>query len=111
MTNNITFYADAESPKPSEKWINLSLDKKLEMLNIAIQNENFHNQINFLEADNDGNIIISLNSDISADKRGCFLLDLEKCLKDKIDESLCVWLTQLGDKNSLRNLRGIEFKK
>jgi len=111
MTNNITFYADVESPKPSEKWINLSLDKKLEMLNIAIQNENFHNQINFLEADNDGNIIISLNSDISADKRGCFLLDLEKCLKDKIDESLCVWLTQLGDKNSLRNLRGIEFKK
>lgn len=111
MSNNITFYADAESPKPTEKWINLNLDVKLEKLYGAIKNEIFHNKINFLEADNEGNIIISLYSDISADKRGCFLLDLEKCLKEKIDESLCVWLTQLGDKNSLRNLRGIEFKK
>lgn len=111
MSKNITFYAEIDSPKPSEKWINLSSDNKLEILYGAIQKEIFYNQITFLEADNDGNIIISLNSNFSADKRGCFLLDLEKCLKDKIDESLCIWLTQLGDKNSLRNLRGIEFKK
>ena len=111
MSKNKTFYADIESPKPSQKWINLTLDDKLETLCKAIKNEIFHNHINFLEADNEGNIIISLNSNITADKRGCFLLDLEKCLKEKIDESLSVWLTQLGDKNSLRNLRGIEFKK
>jgi hypothetical protein len=31
-------------------------------------------------------------------------------LKAHIDDALTVWLEPLGDRNSLRNLRGIEVK-
>ena len=43
-------------------------------------------------------------------KRGPLLLDFEVFLKEAIDPGLVVWLEPLGDRNSLRNLRGIEVK-
>jgi hypothetical protein len=43
--------------------------------------------------------------------RGLLLLDLEKKLKDNIDNGLTVWLEPVGDKSKLRNLRGIKIKK
>ncbi len=58
----------------------------------------------------DGQIIVSLVKPISASERGPLLLDLEAFLKLAIDPSLVVWLEPLGDRNSLRNLRGIEVK-
>ena len=36
--------------------------------------------------------------------------DLEAFLKESIDPGLVVWLEPLGDRSSLRNLRGIEVK-
>ncbi len=61
-------------------------------------------------AKQDGQIIVSLLESISASKRGTLLLDLEVFLKEAIDPGLVVWLEPLGDRNSLRNLRGIEVK-
>ena len=43
--------------------------------------------------------------------RGTKLLDLEELLKENVDLGITIWLEPLGDKNSLRNLRGIEVKK
>jgi hypothetical protein len=45
---------------------------------------------------------------LSAHERGEALLNLEDELC-KIDPSIRVWHTPLGDKNSLRNLRGISL--
>ena len=42
-------------------------------------------------------------------RKGTILLDLEDYLFSK-DSSIRVWHTPLGDKNSLRNLRGIKIK-
>jgi hypothetical protein len=61
-------------------------------------------------AKEDGQIIVNLTEPLSAGKRGQLLLDLEAFLKESIDPSLAVWLEPLGDRNSLRNLRGIEVK-
>jgi hypothetical protein len=47
---------------------------------------------------------------MSASERGTFLLDLESLLKSQIDNGINIWLEPIGDKNSLRNLRGIEVK-
>jgi hypothetical protein len=41
--------------------------------------------------------------------RGAFLLDLELLLKENIDSGVFIWCEPIGDKNSLRNLRGIEI--
>jgi hypothetical protein len=61
-------------------------------------------------AKEDGQIIVNLVEPLSASKRGQLLLDLEAFLKEAIDPGLAVWLEPLGDRNSLRNLRGIEVK-
>jgi hypothetical protein len=37
-------------------------------------------------------------------------LDLEELFKKSVDQGITVWGEALGDKNSLRNLRGIEVK-
>jgi hypothetical protein len=47
---------------------------------------------------------------LTASVRGSLLLDFEECIKKNIDQGLTVWGEALGDKNSLRNLRGIEVK-
>jgi hypothetical protein len=61
-------------------------------------------------AKEDGQIIVNFVEPQSASKRGQLLLDLESLLKEAIDPGLAVWLEPLGDRNSLRNLRGIEVK-
>jgi len=50
-----------------------------------------------------------MKQSLPASERGPFLLDLEDYLRE-IDQALVVWLQPLGDRNSLRNLRGIEVK-
>lgn len=55
-------------------------------------------------------MIVGLRVPVPADKRGTLLLDLEASLKESIDPGLVVWLEPLGDRSSLRNLRGIEVK-
>jgi hypothetical protein len=38
------------------------------------------------------------------------ILDLEEFLKNHLDSGISIWCEPLGDKNSLRNLRGIQIK-
>ena len=66
--------------------------------------------INVVAAKQDGQIIVTLEKPMPASKRGPLLLDFEVFLKEAIDPGLVVWLEPLGDRNSLRNLRGIEVK-
>jgi hypothetical protein len=61
-------------------------------------------------AKGDGQVVVNLTESLPAGKRGQLLLDLEEFLKNEIDPGLTVWLEPLGDRNSLRNLRGIEVK-
>ena len=37
------------------------------------------------------------------------MLDLEAVLKNELDNGITIWHIPIGDKNSLRNLRGIEI--
>ena len=37
-----------------------------------------------------------------------FLLDFEEWIKKMLDTGISIWHVPIGDKNSLRNLRGIE---
>ena len=54
-------------------------------------------------------IYVNFISKVSPKDRGTLLLDLEDELVKK-DERVRVWHIPLGDKNSLRNLRGIKIK-
>ena len=45
---------------------------------------------------------------MTASERGVLLLNIEDWIKNKLDNGITIWHESIGDKNSLRNLRGIE---
>jgi len=111
MSSNIC-YALTETPIPDKSWYILSDEARLNLINNSlIKYTAFSNKLLIVaEAKQDGQIIVKLLETVSADKRGTLLLDLEDYLKESIDAGLVVWLEPFGDRNSLRNLRGIEVK-
>ncbi|HEY8034654.1 MAG TPA: hypothetical protein VIF37_03585 [Methylobacter sp.] len=111
MSSNLC-YARTESPTPGQAWCQLSDDERLVLVNNTLTaNTAFSNKIFIpVEAKQDGQIIIRLLESVSASIRGTLLLDIEAFLKESIDQGLVIWLEPFGDRNSLRNLRGIEVK-
>lgn len=107
-----TCYANVETPTPCQAWCQLSDDERLIRVKAAVETgmSVISQQITIIEAQKDGQVIVNLGDPLPADRRGTLLLDLEEFLKETIDPGLVVWLEPLGDRNSLRNLRGIEVK-
>ncbi len=105
-------YAQTDTPLPSLEWRQLSDAERrtrvIDVLRTGMATVN--GVVAIAAAKEDGQIIVNLVEPQSASKRGQLLLDLEALLKEAIDPGLAVWLDPLGDRNSLRNLRGIEVK-
>lgn len=106
-------YADADTPVPSVDWAKCSDAERLARLERAMvaRAPSFLEMLMVTAAKQDGQVIVRLNEQLPAHKRGTLLLDLEAFFKEAVDLGLVVWLEVLGDKNSLRNLRGIEVKE
>ena len=111
MNSNIC-YANADTPTPSLAWWQLSDKERLALVDNAMDTEMTSSKktIMIMEAKPDGQVIVRLLEPVPAGKRGTLLLDFEEVLKESIDPGLVVWLEPLGDRSSLRNLRGIEVK-
>jgi hypothetical protein len=104
--------AQANTPSPSLAWRQLSDAERFTLVMNALHTgpTALDGNVVIAAAKQDGQIIVNLVESRPASKRGPLLLDFEASLKEKIDPSLVVWLEPLGDRNSLRNLRGIEVK-
>jgi len=104
-------YADVPTPIPGAVWSALNERQRSDKVLKKLQDSpvQFLSQIEVVTAKADGQVIVHMKQSLPASQRGPFLLDLEDYLRD-IDQALVVWLEPLGDKNSLRNLRGIEVK-
>jgi hypothetical protein len=105
-------YANAITPSVGEKWILLNGVSRKVLVTTTINNSKidvFHN-FEVLECRKDGQIIIKIVNPMPPSERGLWLLRLESILKNEIDDGISVWAESLGDKNSLRNLRGIKVK-
>lgn len=104
-------HVDTRTPTPGEAWQKLTGTDRLSQVQDRLR-AGFPAaaDIQVVSAKPDGQVIVSLARPMSAGKRGPLLLDLEAFLKDAMDPGLVVWLEPLGDRNSLRNLRGIEVK-
>lgn len=105
-------HAKTNTPAPGFEWRRLSDADRHTRVMVALQNRiaALNGAVVIAAAKEDGQIIVNLVEPQSASKRGQLLLDLEEFLKKEIDPGLTVWLDPLGDRNSLRNLRGIEVK-
>ena len=111
MGNNL-HYATAVTPTPGHAWRQLSDGERVALVNdtVAGRMASLNKMLVIAEAKPDGQVIVSLLEPVPADRRGALLLDLEEMLKQAVDPGLAVWLEPLGDRSSLRNLRGIEVK-
>lgn len=111
MDSNLR-YASSDTPNPGIAWSQLSDDKRLTLIKNALNADMpaINDVLSVVAAKQDGQIIARLLKPVPADKRGTLLLDIEAYLKGAIDAGLNIWLEPLGDRSSLRNLRGIEVK-
>ena len=109
--DRVKHYADVSTPTAGAAWTALNERQRVDRVLNKLQASpaQFIAQIEVVTAKADGQVIVSMKQSLPASQRGPFLLDLEDYLRD-IDQALVVWLEPLGDKNSLRNLRGIEVK-
>lgn len=109
--DRIKNYADVPTPDPGPEWAALDERQRVDQVKnkLGASSTPFLSQIEIITAKTDGQVIVHMKQSLPASQRGPFLLDLEDYLKE-IDQALVVWLQPLGDRNSLRNLRGIEVK-
>jgi len=97
-------------PKPSDNWVALDKEHRIEKVKLFLKNISDYNEIKVINANENGHVIIEIGFNIDASKRGLFLLDMEQKMKKEIDKSITVWLNPIGDKSKLRALRGITIK-
>jgi hypothetical protein len=102
--------SEAKTPLTQMLWNNLSNKERIALVNNKIKGDDKFKNISLYRATKKGQVIVTLDKYISAGTRGVLLLDFECYLKDNIDQGINVWCEPIGDKNSLRNLRGIELK-
>jgi hypothetical protein len=101
-------YSNVDSPSTGISWVNMTKDKRILLLERSIKLFSPEVDINVIDAHENGQVSIIINSLIKINDRGAFLLNLEENLKSTIDVGINVWHEAIGDKSSLRNLRGIE---
>ena len=102
-------FSNQETPKPGEKWKNLSEDSRIEMIAKELKKNELYNGFEVVEAPDNGQIVLKIERALPANERGILLLKLEEKLKSALDKGISVWLEPVGDKSKLRNLRGIKF--
>ena len=90
-------------------WINLDSQSRLSEISKVLEGTKFLEFVSPTRTFDDGQVYFSFKKAISSSLRGIFLLDLEILLKNRIDPGIVIWCEPIGDKNSLRNLRGIEI--
>lgn len=111
------YLSDAFSitPTPGMFWVNDSDVGRLERVSVALSESStgttFKEKVEIVEAKRDGQVIVKFIETFGPELRGTILLDLEEYLKKRVDLGLTVWLEPMEDRNTLRNLRGIEVKK
>ena len=104
--------ASQASPLVSPKWEQQSELERVRELNNVIDRSDvqFSEALEVIGAKKDGQVVIRMLKACGPSERGTLLLDLEELFKKSVDQGITVWGEALGDKNSLRNLRGIEVK-
>jgi hypothetical protein len=105
----VILFASSPTPKVGNAWVSCDSESRLNQINKVLEGTDFVEFITPTRALDDGQVYFSFKKQISSSIRGVFLLDLEILIKNRIDTGIIIWCEPIGDKNSLRNLRGIEI--
>ena len=102
--------ANADTPVTQTTWKLMPDIERIKLLNKQMVKKQDYMSISINKTTESGQVLVQLDGKFSASERGVYLLDFERYLKDNIDQGINVWCETIGDKNSLRNLRGIQIK-
>lgn len=102
--------AIASTPPPGLRWRALDGGQRQAAVSDVIAKLASSSVVTLVEARQDGQVIVILDSAVPLSQRGPCLLDLEEALKQAVDPGLVVWHQAIGDRNSLRKLRGVVVK-
>ena len=95
-------------PLPSSNWTKFSENERIDIIQSVFKDFPESDKLDIRSALSNGQVSVEINEAMDASERGTLLLNLEDILKKAIDNGISIWHIPLGDKNSLRNLRGIE---
>ena len=103
-------FANEPTPVPSfsSKWKKSTEKERIDLINSLLVNFSGFEKIEIKNALSNGQVSVEISEIMDASKRGSLLLDLEAILKKELENGISIWHIPIGDKNSLRNLRGIE---
>lgn len=101
-------HAISPTPTVSDVWLNLPEEEKLIKINDVIARQHLASDLFATRALKNGQVYLRFNQVLAASRRGEVLLSLELELKKSFDEGIVLWCEPIGDKNSLRKLRGID---
>jgi hypothetical protein len=106
-------YANTPTPTPGNTWLQSTDQERFSRVKNALiaKMPRAVEVVKITAAKQDGQIVAKLLKPLTAAERGTLLLDVEALLKAAIDPALVIWLEALGDRNSLRNLRGIKVEQ
>jgi len=105
-------FARHSIPTPSALWLNQNETERMAAIRSALDSLDpaWSDSLGLVSARNDCFVTFEFKTSIPANIRGAYLLRLESHLKKNVDPSITLWIAPVGDKSSLRNLRGIEVK-
>ncbi len=103
-------FAEVNSPETSMEWHQLESDQRIKCIVDFRDSRPEFQKLRVTRALIDGQVFVELVEPLPPAVRGSLLLDFESGLKTSVDRGLVVWCEPLGDKSTLRNLRGIEMR-
>jgi hypothetical protein len=108
----VEFNAHVDTLAVSDRWKKLSTeDRKGIVKNTMDGFERLKDfELKLIDVNQIGEVIVEYDKTPPASLRGQYLLALESHLKAQVDPGITIWHVSLGDKNSLRRLRGVTVK-
>ena len=101
---------DSETPIPGPLWRTLDNIGRQKTISRLIDANPKWKIILIKSCNENGQVFVECTENLSASRRGNFLLDLELDLKKLVDDAITIWNQPLSDKSSLRRLRGVIIK-
>lgn len=105
----MTRFASTETDSVSSEWKNLDQNSRMSKVMKVLEGTKYAELFVLSRITETGAVYVTMLQPLGPSSRGSILLDFEEFLKEEVDRGINVWCEPIGDRNSLRNLRGVQI--